>query len=100
MLIIVYRMSISGRHLRQSDIVKAPGAMLVEPADIGADRDTESEATVQAAIDSMIAAGGMTVLVIAHRLSTIRNASKILVLKGGRVAEQGTHEELLHAKAS
>ena len=52
---------------------------------------------VQAAIDSMIAAGGMTVLVIAHRLSTIRNADRILVIQGGRVAESGTHSVLLAA---
>jgi ABC-type multidrug transport system ATPase subunit len=57
--------------------------------------DAESEHVVQGAIDSMIAQGGMTVLVIAHRLSTIRNADRILVINGGRVAEAGTHNELL-----
>ena len=50
---------------------------------------------VQAAIDSMIAQGGMTVVVIAHRLSTIRNADRICVVKGGRVAEEGPHHELM-----
>ncbi|EOD13592.1 putative ABC transporter, partial [Emiliania huxleyi CCMP1516] len=57
--------------------------------------DAESEAVVQAAIDSMIAQGGMTVVVLAHRLSTIRNADCICVVKGGRVAEECPHHELM-----
>ncbi|MBR5934011.1 MAG: hypothetical protein IK002_08515 [Treponema sp.] len=38
---------------------------------------------------------GKTLIVIAHRLNTIRNASKILVVKDGQIAESGTHEELI-----
>lgn len=54
--------------------------------------DTESEAAVQQALDA--AMNGRTVIVIAHRLSTVVNADKIIVMQGGEVAEEGTHESL------
>jgi len=57
--------------------------------------DTESERLVQQAIDRLMQ--DRTVLVIAHRLATVRHADLILVLDGGRIVEQGTHESLLLA---
>jgi len=58
--------------------------------------DTITERSIQQAIDD--SAQGRTILVIAHRLSTILNADKIVVLEAGRVAEQGTLNELMEKK--
>jgi ABC-type multidrug transport system fused ATPase/permease subunit len=66
--------------------------------------DSESEHLVQTAIDDMISghrslngdpSRSMTVVIIAHRLSTVRNADCIFVVEGGKVVEQGNHDELI-----
>lgn len=58
--------------------------------------DTRTELQVQEAFDKLMQ--GRTSFVVAHRLSTIRNASLILVMKDGKIIEQGCHEELLAKK--
>ena len=68
----------------------APILILDEPT---SSLDAISEETVFAALRGC--AQGRTTLVIAHRLSTIRDANRILVLHEGRIAAQGTHDELL-----
>jgi ATP-binding cassette subfamily B protein/subfamily B ATP-binding cassette protein MsbA len=55
--------------------------------------DTRSEALIQSALKTLLA--GRTSFVIAHRLSTIRDADQVLVMQAGRIAERGTHDELL-----
>lgn len=58
--------------------------------------DTLTEAKIQAAMESITE--GRTSLMIAHRLSTVRNADVILVVKDGKIVEQGNHKELLREK--
>ena len=79
------RIGIARAILRNSPIL-----ILDEPT---AALDTESEKLVMEALEHLMK--GRTVITIAHRLSTIRDADKIVVLKGGVVAEEGTHDELV-----
>ncbi|HXB46925.1 MAG TPA: ABC transporter ATP-binding protein, partial [Streptosporangiaceae bacterium] len=74
-------------------LLKAPSVVVLDEAT--AHLDSESEAAVQRALKTALA--GRTSLVIAHRLSTIREADQILVIDGGRVLEQGQHDNLLAA---
>jgi ABC-type multidrug transport system fused ATPase/permease subunit len=57
--------------------------------------DVRTEKVIEQGLERLLA--GRTAIVIAHRLSTIRRAGKIVVLDGGRIAESGTHDELIEA---
>ncbi|MBZ8134212.1 ABC transporter ATP-binding protein/permease [Afifella sp. IM 167] len=72
-------------------ILKAPPILILDEATSALDTATEQE--IQTALDRV--ARNRTALLIAHRLSTVVNAEQILVLERGRVAERGTHAELL-----
>lgn len=72
-------------------ILKNPSILLLDEATSAL--DSESEVLVQEALDKLML--NRTSVVIAHRLSTIKKADKIVVLDKGKVAEQGTHDELI-----
>ena len=71
--------------------LKNPPILILDEATSALDNVTE--ALIQQALDSL--KDGRTTIVVAHRLSTIRNADEILVVFGGRIIEQGSHEQLL-----
>ncbi|MFF8838041.1 ABC transporter ATP-binding protein [Streptomyces sp. NPDC015130] len=72
-------------------ILRDPPVLILDEATSAL--DTRTEQAVQQAIDALSA--GRTTITIAHRLSTVRDADQIVVLEAGRIAERGTHEELL-----
>ena len=72
-------------------IVADPRILVLDEATASVDTITEQQ--IQSAIDRVIT--GRTSIVIAHRLSTVKNADIILVVKDGKIVEQGRHEELL-----
>ena len=75
-------------------VLKNPPIMILDEATSAL--DTESEQLVQIALEKMMQ--NRTSLVIAHRLSTIQKADKIVVMKKGKIVEQGKHDELLTKK--
>jgi ATP-binding cassette subfamily B protein len=72
-------------------LLRDPRVLVLDEATSALDNETERE--LQAAIETL--AKGRTTITIAHRLSTVEGADQIVVLDGGVVAEQGTHDELL-----
>ncbi len=84
----------------QRQLVAFARALIAEPRILILDEatsnvDVRTEKTIERGLERLLA--GRTAIVIAHRLSTIRRAGKIVVLEGGRIAEAGTHDELIEA---
>jgi len=84
----------------QRQLLAFARALLAEPRILILDEatsnvDVRTEKTIERGLERLL--HGRTAIVIAHRLSTIRRAGKIVVLEGGQIAEQGTHDELIAA---
>jgi ATP-binding cassette subfamily B protein len=84
----------------QRQLIAFARALIADPRILVLDEatsnvDLHTEGRIEAGLRRLLA--GRTAIVIAHRLSTIRQAGRIVVLEGGRIVEQGTHEELIDA---
>ncbi|MEA2187661.1 MAG: ATP-binding cassette, subfamily bacterial, partial [Solirubrobacteraceae bacterium] len=77
-------------------LIADPRILILDEATSNVDLHTESR--IEVGLRRLLS--GRTAIVIAHRLSTIRQAGRIVVLDGGRVVEQGTHEDLLEAQGA
>jgi ATP-binding cassette subfamily B protein len=85
----------------QRQLIAFARALIADPRILVLDEatsnvDLQSEARIEQGLRRLLA--GRTAIVIAHRLSTIRQAGRIVVLEHGRIAEQGTHDELIEAE--
>ncbi len=87
---VFFAYAAEGPEILQGMLKDAPIIILDEAT---ASVDPENEAELQAAIEALT--HNKTIVMIAHRLKTVRNADQILVLDGGHIVQQGTHEELL-----
>ncbi|HCF60378.1 MAG TPA: ABC transporter, partial [Myxococcales bacterium] len=90
--------TLSGGERQRVSIARA---LLIDPRILILDEatssvDTQTEREIQEALDNLIR--GRTTVAIAHRLSTLRNADRLVVLDRGRIAEMGSHQQLMEAE--